>query len=348
MSEINPTPIPAARKEDPAINVALVRHQAKARWLAEQRRKIGFLERIEQSVPWWLVIIAATLFALSAPHTASTFAQLTPVLGILAPLLVEFGLLYAAFERKKRKQRREPVPQIVWVLEGLLFVTAIIVNGAGAFTAVVINVGLGDLSFGDMLLRFGVLPATSQVALVLVPIAALIIPIGTAVAGEGLAALVFERRQTRDESEEQWAVIAPRVLQIAFFDALLAAGFTPGKARQLAASYAGTVGTKDERDEKDGEGTKGQVNGQASLPERTSANTLALPSGQAPQIAGTSRRTRNPNALANAQRLLSENPDWVNYPVRTLQDMTGISKTVWDKAKKIELVVRSNGHGTGE
>src|SRR5260221_4777679 len=116
--------------QEPLINVAKVREYTKARWLAQQRKRVSFLDRIEQSVPWWLVLIAFALFLLSAPHTASTFNQLTPWLGWVAPLFVEFGLLYTAFRRKTLAQQNEKVPGIIWWMEGLLFLTAIIVNGA--------------------------------------------------------------------------------------------------------------------------------------------------------------------------------------------------------------------------
>jgi hypothetical protein len=220
------------------INVAQVRERTKARWLSKQAQRVSFLDRIERSVPFWLVLIALAVFALSAPHTAATFNQLTPGLGWVAPLFVEFGLLYTAFRRKVLAQQNEKVPGIIWALEGLLFIVAIIVNGAGAFTAVISAVGLDHLSFGAMVEKFGTLPAGSQVALVLVPVAAFIIPIGTVVAGEGLAALVLERRQVEDTSEDRWAAVSSDVLYTAFFDALIAAGCSPAKARHLAAAYA--------------------------------------------------------------------------------------------------------------
>ncbi len=328
---------------DPQINLTLIRYQTKARWLAEQRRKVHFLDRVERSVPWWLVVIAMTLFALSAPHTAATFSRITPVLGVAAPLLVEFGLLYAAFRRKQCTQRHEPVPGIVWGLEILLFITAIIVNGAGAFTAVVTSVGVADLSFSQMLNTFTTLPAPSQVALILVPIAALIIPIGTAVAGEGLAALILERRQVQDTTETQWAEVAPRLLYVAFFDALIAQGVTPGKAKQLAAQYADsdvrTERTKDTTDRSGHEKPAVDMNGQ-------SEDTAPPPSGQ--PLGTEDRRLRRPNAYTDALRLLSENPDWRGVPLRVLEARTDISKSVWEKAKKANETPHSNGHNREE
>lgn len=325
------------------IDVAKIRERTRQQWLAEQRRKATFLDQIDQSVPWWLVVIAATLFALSAPHTAATFAQITPIMGLLAPLFVEFGLLYTAFSRKKLRQQGEKIPGLIWVTEILLFITAIIVNGAGAFVSVVTAVGLGEMSFADMIEAFGEMPATSQVALILVPIAAFIIPIGTMVAGEGLATLVLERKRAKDDQDEQWIAASPRWLYTAFFDALIAAGYQPGKARQLAAAYATqkTEKTKDmdasKEDERPQKDTKGQ-------PADSNSPSEGQPMRTTEDSPDSEKRTRNPNALADALRLLNENPDWHGLSLRVLEGQTGISKSVWDKAKKTAVLVRSNGH----
>ena len=53
---------------------------------------------------------------------------------------------------------------------------------------------LDNLSFAAIMYQFEHLPATSQAALIMAVLAAFIMPIGTLVAGEGLAAIVLERR----------------------------------------------------------------------------------------------------------------------------------------------------------
>ena len=63
--------------------------------------------------------------------------RLTPGWGWLAPIGVEFGLLYSAFRRRLAKAAREALPWTLWALELLLFITAMLVNGAGAFSSVV-------------------------------------------------------------------------------------------------------------------------------------------------------------------------------------------------------------------
>jgi len=279
-----------------SIDVSAIRTQTKTRWIKSQRRKVSLVDRIDQSVSWWLVIIAATIYLLSAPHTAATFDRLTPGWGWVAPFFVEFGLLYVAFTRKKQRQNNETVTWLVWGLEILLFVTAVIVNGAGAFTAAVTSAHLEDLSFSDMVSGFGTLPATSQVALVLVPIAALIIPIGTSAAGEGLAALVLERKEIKDDLEVQWAEVEAHQLYVAFFEALIAAEVTVGRARKMAHSYAaGITETAEIVDDSEPPTEK-----------------LALPKGEA--------KTR-------LDALLLSDPASVRYSATQLMELTGAGKT---------------------
>jgi len=83
-----------------------------------------------------------------------------------------------------------------------------LVNGAGAFTSVVGAVQLERLSFAALVEQFGSLPATNQAALVMARLSAFIIPIGTLVAGDGLALLVLERRHGINLRETQWREVA--------------------------------------------------------------------------------------------------------------------------------------------
>lgn len=285
------------------IDIAAVRREAKARWLSEHKRKIAFLDRVEQSIPWWLVIIAGTLFILSAPHTAETFNRLTPGFGMAAPLFVEFGLLYTAFRRKKLKQRAESIPAFLYGFEVLLFIVAIGVNGAGSFTSVVSSIGLQNLSMADMLTAFGSMPATSQVALFLVPMAALMIPIGTVVAGEGLAALVLERRSQKDDTDERWAETANERLFTAFFDALVNQGITPGKARKMAYAYLGEKPENLEITDSSGLNTEREP----------------LPKGEAKH---------------RLQSLLQDDPQSVHYSATQLMELTGAGKSAVYEWKK--------------
>src|SRR5690348_7484039 len=121
--------------------------QAQARWLSEEAPRRTFRDRLTGSVPYWIIVVALVLYGLSAPHTAGVFDKLTPGFGFLAPVGVEFGLLYTAFSRQRAKGRKLALPWTLKALELLLFITAMLVNGAGAFTSVVASVNLANLSF---------------------------------------------------------------------------------------------------------------------------------------------------------------------------------------------------------
>lgn len=86
-------------------DVATVRARARAAWEHNQRRRVPFQERIGSSVPWWLLIVAVVFFALSIPHTARTFDIITPTVGYVAPLGIEFGILYTSFYKHQLKAR---------------------------------------------------------------------------------------------------------------------------------------------------------------------------------------------------------------------------------------------------
>lgn len=116
--------------------------QERRRWMHEEAPRRSVRDAITGSVPYWIVLVALVLYGLSAPHTASVFEKLTPGWGWIAPIGVEFGLLYAAFRRRLAKAAQEKLPWTLWALETLLFVTAMLVNGAGSFTSVIASTQL--------------------------------------------------------------------------------------------------------------------------------------------------------------------------------------------------------------
>lgn len=212
-------------------NVTEVRRGAREDWEKQFRRQLTIQELIQESVPWWLVIVAAVFFGLSVPHTIAIFDKITPDVGKIAPLGLEFGLLYAAFQ-----YRRGERSAFLLILEVLLFATSIIVNGAGSLKAVVESTeDIQGLSTAELIRQIGDLPATSQVALVLVPIAAIIIPIGTVVAGSGLAALALEFRAHGNLMAAQWEQEQQDVEFMALRDAAINMGHTPYRANKWAA-----------------------------------------------------------------------------------------------------------------
>lgn len=289
----------------PQIDITAVRATAKARWKHDHKTRAGLLSRVEKSVPWWLIIITGVMFALSAPHTIATFSRLSPLTGWLAPFGVEFGLLYAAFRRKQARQHGERVPWALWGLEALLFVTAIVVNGVGSLAAVVSSVGVETLSVGSILSAYGTFPAITQAALFLVPLAALIIPIGTGVTGEGLATLVFERDHAEDVLESAWGEVEYAVLRRALYDAYFNAGYKASDAARLAS-----------------QGARGTL--------APGASPLALAAPPDEQTGSDTAQTK----ARQARQLLADNPSLANVPLRVLAEQTGINKDTWAEVKR--------------
>lgn len=241
--------------------------QEKERWYKEEAPRRSFREILTSSVPYWIILVALVLYGLSAPHTAGVFDKLTPGWGWIAPIAVEFGLLYAAFRRRLAKEEQQPLPWTLWALEALLFVTAMLVNGAGSFTSVLEATGLRTLSFSAIAETFGQLPATSQAALFMAMLSAFIIPIGALVAGDGLAALALERREGRDFREERWHEVEFTVLYRATFVRYMQQGIIEKEARQKAAlevkGYLGSASVRllsasTGQSEHSGQGTNGR------------------------------------------------------------------------------------------
>src|SRR6185503_5541151 len=104
------------------IDVETIYRQERQRWLREEAPRKSVRDVIADTVPYWIVLVALVLYGLSAPHTSAVFDKLTPGWGFLAPVGVEFGLLYAAFRRRLAKDEGQSIPWTLWALEVLLFV----------------------------------------------------------------------------------------------------------------------------------------------------------------------------------------------------------------------------------
>lgn len=232
---------------DAQLDLQTIYRQERQRWLREEAPRKSVREGIAESVPYWIILVALVLFGLSAPHTSGVFDKLTPGWGWLAPIGVEFGLLYTAFRRRLINVSKLPLPWTLLALEILLFLTAMLVNGAGSFTSVVAATQLDSLSFTAIIEGFGLLPATSQAALIMAVLSAFIIPIGTLVAGDGLAALALEQQLDTNFSEQRWQEVEFMVIYRAVFVRYMQQGLPERDARQRAAtevrSYIGRGST---------------------------------------------------------------------------------------------------------
>ncbi len=253
------------------LDMEKIYRQERQRWLREEAPRRSFRDYLADSVPYWIILVALVLYGLSAPHTAGVFDKLTPGWGWIAPIGVEFGLLYSAFRRRLAKAEKHALPWTLWALELLLFLTAMLVNGAGSFSSVIEVVQLNDLSFSAIAEQFGHLPATSQAALVMAVLSAFIIPIGALVAGEGLAALALERRERTDQRDELWLETEFTVVYRAVYVRYMQQGIAEREARQRAYTevrgYLGkgsvpTSGTKMLSAPNTENGQSGQENGQ--------------------------------------------------------------------------------------
>lgn len=282
------------------IDMDTLYREERRRWFREDAPRRSVREVITSSVPYWIVIVALVLFGLSAPHTAGIFNMLTRGWGFIAPVGVEFGLQYAAFRRRLARSREEPLPWTLYAMEVLLFITAILVNGAGSFVSVVATNQLDTLSFAAILNGFGTLPATSQAALIMAGLSAFIIPIGTLVAGDGLADLTLEQRRHQDFREERWQEAEFTVMYRAVFVRYLQQGLPDKDARRRA--HAETRGYL----------AAGQVSG---------VRQLSAPSGQTGQSEqnGHSGQRANGRTTGNVKQTIQDyldtNPDTAELSV---------------------------------
>lgn len=299
------------------VDVERIASQRKAQWMkAARAKRFDLMRAIDHSVPYWLIIIALVMFVLSAPHTASVFDQLTPGWGWSAPLGVEFGLLYAAFRRKRARIKREKTPASLWLLEGLLFITAVVVNGAGSLQAAVSASKISAMSLVSIVEQFGAMSVTVQIGLILVPLAAFIIPIGTGVTGEGLASLILEWRAADDGLEDTWREVIKTELYQALFAELTRRGVSAVDARREASALsAGYVG-----------GRVADVSPRLSGPVRAdtsqvSALVVSEPVRTAPADV--------PDKRTLVVQWLSDHPDEaLSISVRKLAEAVGVSKTL--------------------
>ena len=221
-------------------NVTEVRRQARADWEAGQRKRKSRIEKISGSIDFWIVLIVLSFVMLSIPHTVQVFDMITPTLGKGAFVGLEIGLLYRSFRGKMATINAEELPLSLRLLGWIMFVSLVVANGVGAFMAVAdAQKSVSDLPLAELFNQWPQLPARAQLALILVPLAALMIPIGTIVGGEGLAALFLDAQSDGNPLDEQWGEIAQDLEFIALRDAAINMGHTPKRAVKWASDVVG-------------------------------------------------------------------------------------------------------------
>lgn len=305
------------------IDIETVIERRKRTWMKEASKRISLQERIGSSVPWWLIIVAGVLFALSAPHTARMFDQITPGFGFLAPFAVEFGLLYSAFRRKTDRQSGEKIPFALWALEILLFFTAVVVNGAGSLIAVTDKSSVQAMSISQILAAYFTLPIMLQVGLLLAGLAAFIIPVGTWAAGEGLAHQFLRQRKSGSYLEEKWRDVEREEIRRAFYQELIGRGVVAQEARRRAEVLSAGM-------------TQGQLK---ALPTGDAiAVQLDMPKVSASSVHETVHVASMPkigqaqgvnlDARDRVRQYLKDNPSAEDMSVRELGRATGVSKSL--------------------
>ena len=92
------------------LNMETIYRQVRQRWMNEKASRRSFRNILNGTVSHWIVLVALVSYGLSAPHTAGVFDKLTPSWRWLAPVGVEFGLLYGRSADASRNPTRKPCP----------------------------------------------------------------------------------------------------------------------------------------------------------------------------------------------------------------------------------------------
>lgn len=159
------------------IDIDLTYSAARARWFKESAPRRALADWFALITPWSIVIVFAAGHALSAPHTANVMNLITPGMGFIAPIAVEFALIWSAFEiRRARSAQTTPLPAARF-LRWFMLIIAVATNATGGLSAVVDGTGVTDLSAEALWGAFSGLPLVTQVALLMVIVAALAVPI---------------------------------------------------------------------------------------------------------------------------------------------------------------------------
>lgn len=287
------------------IDIETIIERRKRQWIASTKKTISVQERIATSVPWWLIIIATGLFALSASHTAGVFNQLSNI-GYAGPFVVEFALLWAAFVRASAKQGSTGVSRALHGLEILVFIMAVGANTIGSMSRLAMLSGIDTFSFSKILSQFGALPVTTQAEMLFVPLFGLFIPVGTWVVGEGLADLFLKQRQTGGLLEEKWREVERAELYKAFFSELVGRGMVATLARQRAESLSAGVTHTQQKLLPSGE-TSIRIETQKSIQRPVQLNRRSERLVNRPEMGPTARVIEYLNANPDAAKTMSQN-----------------------------------------
>lgn len=220
------------------IDIHGVQKEARNSWDSEQRKRRRVEHWLIRFLPFGMVVMVLIFYGLSAPHTAHLLSLITPTFvgQYLAPVGWELGVLIVSALREAGL-RNWLTASIMWIL----LILSIFINIAGGFIAVVSGATEANLqsdTLNQLFERFGDLPATYQVVLILVPFVGAVIPIIAKLAGEAVVKLALGKvRLERDSDEDRWMRDAARVM----YTALLQEALKRGAGAKTAANWAQVV-----------------------------------------------------------------------------------------------------------
>ena len=276
------------------VNIETIYHEVKQKWLQEEAPRKPLRHHIADSVPYWIIIVALVFFALSAQHTIAIFNGIAPGAGYAAPIGIEFGLLFASTARQLSKSHKGRMTWQLGVLEVLLFLVAMLVNGAGSVVSAVESRGLETLSAAAIIEQFGTMPVTTQALLIVAVAASLFIPLGATVAGQEVARLMLEReRGTDDFAESKWREVEREFLYRSVYTKFYGVtGDAKRAKREAKSAVSGFLAARSSR---------------SSAP----SGTVFLPSGVSKSEIGQS----GPQKIAVTE-YFKQNPDVLDMSVR--------------------------------
>lgn len=206
------------------LNIDQIIEDSRNEWGKRENSRRKFEGWLVRLIPFGLVIMAAVFYALSAPHTAGILMLITPQYGNIAPIGWELGIVIIAAVREQG-WKNVLSAMLLWTL----VLMSIVINVAGALISV-IEQGSGAANItGDtvfqLIERYGTLPATYQVVLLIaVPVGA-VIPLLAKGVGEILIKLAVGKIKLERESDEvRWARDRARVVYGSLFNAAIKAG----------------------------------------------------------------------------------------------------------------------------
>lgn len=355
------------------INIGEIEESARAKWDKQQTRRRNISQWLVRLLPPALIVMLLVFYMLSAPHTAELLDRITPGMGRVAPIGFELGVLIVAALREagwKNAEWRKDITR--WILYCLLGIS-ICINVAGGFIAVIASSlpeGVMTSNIETLLGQFPVLPAVSQIVLILVLPLGVIISIMVKFAGEAVVKFSLNKiTLTAQTDADLWLKDRRKALQQGLYEAAIKLGAGAVTAGDWSQQMV-THWYRETRDSAPQPAPQPDALGQplpdtapAHIPtparaemgfaglvdKRTDGLTglngihaqhdLPVASHIVPNVHSngqtdgrTKGRVRNASEIVRAH--LRENPADVNTDVRKLGERLGVSKTVVSNVQK--------------